>query len=89
MEKGAIGRWLRDFEAKNSARKRKSIPGQMELFEDLSLEDAPTTSPTTWTDWSSTNDEGSLDDSVWRMAQVAFHSETAANLFILEPESKV
>ncbi len=42
MESGAIGRWLRDFEAKNSARKKKNIPGQMELFEDLYLEDAPT-----------------------------------------------
>jgi len=42
MENGAIGRWLRDFEARNSARKRKSIPGQIELFEDLSFEDAPT-----------------------------------------------
>lgn len=42
MRNGAIGRWLRDFEARNSVRKRKSIPGQMELFEDLSLEDAPT-----------------------------------------------
>lgn len=42
MESGAIGRWLRDFEARNSARKRKSAPGQLELFEDLVLDDAPT-----------------------------------------------
>ena len=42
MEYGAIGRWLRDFEARNSARKKKSTPGQLELFEDFSLEDAPT-----------------------------------------------
>ncbi len=42
MENGVIGKWLRDFEARNSVRQRKCIPGQLELFEDLTLEDAPT-----------------------------------------------
>jgi len=42
MKNGVIGKWLRDFEARNSARKKKSVPGQLELFEDYYLEDAPT-----------------------------------------------
>lgn len=42
MENGVIGKWLRDFEAKISVRRKKSMPGQMELFEDFSLEIAPT-----------------------------------------------
>lgn len=42
MEKGVIGKWLRDFEARNAARRKRRMPGQMELFEDLSTEDAPT-----------------------------------------------
>ena len=42
MKNGVIGKWLRDFEAKNSARKKRSMPGQMELFENFYLEDAPT-----------------------------------------------
>jgi Type III restriction enzyme, res subunit len=42
MEKGVIGKWLRDFEAKNLTRKKKSMPGQLELFESLAIEAAPT-----------------------------------------------
>ena len=42
MEYGAISRWLKDFEARNSARNKNSTHGQLESFEDCSLEDAPT-----------------------------------------------
>jgi hypothetical protein len=42
MEKGVIGKWLRDFESRNAARRKRRMPSQMELFEDLSTEDAPT-----------------------------------------------
>ncbi|AML50195.1 hypothetical protein RC74_01960 [Falsihalocynthiibacter arcticus] len=42
MERGVIGKWLRDFEARNSIKKKKSDPGQLELFDDLSLDDAST-----------------------------------------------
>lgn len=42
MEKGAIGKWLRDFEAKNNLRKKRNAPGQLELFADLFSKAAPT-----------------------------------------------
>ncbi|MDV7144735.1 hypothetical protein R3X27_18800 [Tropicimonas sp. TH_r6] len=42
MGSGAIGKWLRDFEGRSLARKRRTAPGQLELFEDLQIETMPT-----------------------------------------------